>query len=85
MREWFPSVHPTDGKRRILSISELLGMQEGEIATQPVFVFKQKGVDDDGNIFGFFQGAGVKSFFLEHIRTHGVALDPSIFDKTQEV
>jgi pilus assembly protein CpaF len=74
-----------DGKRRIVSISEVSGMEGDEIVTLPVFVFRQKGVDDDGNIYGTFQGTGCDSLFLEHIRTHGVDLDPEIFQCSREV
>lgn len=74
-----------DGKRRIISVSEVQGMKEDEIVIQPVFVFQQKGVDNDGRIFGTFRGTESESIFLEHIQTHGVGLSPDIFRFVQEV
>ncbi|MGD8387566.1 MAG: CpaF family protein [Desulfobacteraceae bacterium] len=74
-----------DGKRRIVSISEISGMGGDDISIRPVFVFKQKGVDEDGKIFGTFHGTETASLFLEHIRTHGVDLDPGIFRCVHEV
>jgi pilus assembly protein CpaF len=74
-----------DGKRRIVSISEVSGMDGDEISIHPVFVFEQKGVDEDGNIYGTFCGTDRAPLFLEHIRTHGVDLDSGIFRCVHEV
>jgi pilus assembly protein CpaF len=74
-----------DGKRRIVSISEVSGMEGGDVATQPIFLFEQKGVDDNGQIYGAFRGTECASLFMEHIRTHGVTLDPDIFRCAREV
>ncbi len=74
-----------DGKRRMVSISEVSGMEGDEIVTRPVFVFRQKGVDENGRIYGTFCGTECESLFLEHIRTHGIHLDPHIFRLVQEV
>ena len=74
-----------DGKRRTISISEIKGMEGDEVVIQPVFVFAQKGVDEDGCIYGIFKGTDSPSIFLEHIRTCGIELDPEIFKVTTEV
>ena len=74
-----------DGKRRVVSISEIHGMRGDDIAVSPVFMFRQKGVDDDGNIYGSFAGCGNTPFFMDHIITHGVSIDPGIFRFEREV
>lgn len=74
-----------DGKRRIISICEVRGMEGDDIIALPVFVFRQKGVDDEGKIYGTFRGTEHETVFLEHIRTHGVNLDPNIFHCVREV
>ncbi len=74
-----------DGKRRVISISEVHGMTGDDIAVSPVFMFSQKGVDDDGNIYGSFKGCCNTPFFMDHITTHGVNLDPEIFRFEREV
>ncbi|MBN1905180.1 MAG: CpaF family protein [Deltaproteobacteria bacterium] len=74
-----------DGKRRVISISEIHGMKGDDIIVRPVFIFSQKGVDDDGRIYGSFTGIAEEPFFLEHIRTHGMELDSSIFSLDKEV
>ncbi len=74
-----------DGKRRVISISEITGMQGDAITTQDIFSFTQKDVDKDGNIHGVFRGTGIMPSIMEHIRVHGIKLDPMIFQSIQEV
>lgn len=74
-----------DGKRRIISISEVKGMRENDIIVSPVYLFIQKGVRDNGSIFGKFTGATDKPFFLDHIQSHGIDINPRIFGIEKEV
>ena len=43
-----------DGKRKITSISEVVGMKKDEIELKEIFAFKQKGVASDGSAIGEF-------------------------------
>ena len=68
------------GRRRVMSISEVLGM-EGEVVTmQEIFSYKQRGVDADGNAFGDFWAAGIRPTFLEHLVSAGVGISADIFE-----
>src|SRR5450830_1179370 len=59
----------TDGKRKVMSIQEVTGM-EGEIITmQEIFAFKQSGVSDDGTVMGHATASGVRPRFAERLRT----------------
>jgi pilus assembly protein CpaF len=70
----------TDGKRKVLSISEITGM-EGEVITmQEIFTFRQTGVLDDGTVQGQSVATGVRPRFAERLRTFGVNLAPHIFE-----
>jgi len=70
----------TDGKRKVLSISEVTGM-EGEVITmQEIFTFRQTGVADDGAVTGQSSATGVRPHFAERLRTFGVNLAPHIFE-----
>ena len=70
----------TDGKRKVLSISEVTGM-EGEVITmQEIFAFRQTGVADDGAVIGQSSATGVRPLFAERLRTFGVNLAPHIFE-----
>ncbi|HEV2741134.1 MAG TPA: CpaF family protein, partial [Candidatus Elarobacter sp.] len=49
-----------DGSRRVVGVSEVVGM-EGDIVTmQELVKYRQRGVDDDGNVIGDFEPCGVQ-------------------------
>jgi pilus assembly protein CpaF len=73
----------SDGKRKVVSIQEITGM-EGEIITmQEIFAFKQTGVGQDGAVQGHFCASGVRPKFIDRLRTHGVNLPDTLFDPTR--
>ena len=45
----------SDGTRRMMSLSEVSGMESGVISLQDIFVFDRRGVDADGGIIGEFR------------------------------
>jgi pilus assembly protein CpaF len=72
-----------DGKRKVLSIQEITGM-EGEIITmQEIFGFRQTGVAPDGSVQGHFSATGVRPKFVDRLRSHGVMLPDTLFDPTR--
>jgi pilus assembly protein CpaF len=69
-----------DGQRKVVSISEVTGM-EGELITmQEIFTFEQAGVAADGRVTGHFRATGIRPQFIERLRTHGVTLPDGLFD-----
>lgn len=73
-------VRYSDGVRRMLSLSEITGMESGVISMQDIFVFERQGVDEDGNILGRFVATGVRPRFAERCRLSGVSLPEEIFN-----
>jgi pilus assembly protein CpaF len=68
-----------DGRRKLISISELIGM-EGEVITmQEIFRFRQTGVSNDGIVQGRFEATGIRPRFLEQVMAHGVTLSADLF------
>ncbi|MGH8513955.1 MAG: ATPase, T2SS/T4P/T4SS family, partial [Gammaproteobacteria bacterium] len=68
-----------DGKRRMISIQEIQGM-EGDIVTMSeIFRFQRMGMDKDGNVKGEFQATGLVPKFHEHLRQRGMELDLAMF------
>lgn len=68
-----------DGKRRMISIQEIQGM-EGDIVTMSeIFRFQRMGVDKDGNVKGEYQATGLVPKFHEHLRQRGMELDLAMF------
>ena len=71
----------TGGPRKIISITEVLGM-EGEVVTmQEIIKFEQQGIGDDGKAFGEYVMTGVRPSFLERLRSHGGNVDCLNFDR----
>ena len=69
----------SDGRRKLISLSELSGM-EGEVITmQEIFRFRQTGVGTDGMVQGRFEATGIRPRFLEQVMAHGVTLSPDLF------
>ena len=52
-----------DGKRRLVSITEVCGMEEDVIQTQELFHYKIKSIAADGTINGEFQSTGLRPKF----------------------
>ena len=74
----------TDGKRKVVSIQEITGM-EGEIITmQEIFTFRQTGIAQDGTVSGHFQASGVRPQFLDRLRAFGVVVPESLFDPSRQ-
>jgi pilus assembly protein CpaF len=74
-----------DGSRKIMNISEVLGVKEDRIEVQDVFLFERIGVTEAGKVQGRFRSAGVMPKILERLRTSGISLDTSIFNEVMEV
>lgn len=74
-----------DGKRRIVSISEITGIKNENITIKELFVFEQTGRDKQGNVLGTFKGQSVLPESLNKIQSTGIDLDTEIFYKTWEI
>jgi len=69
----------TDGKRKIVSLQEITGMEGSIITMQEIFAFKQTGIDEQGNVKGFFKFQGVRPKFLEKFKVIGIRVQKEIF------
>ena len=71
------------GPRKIVSIAEITGIENGDIKFQEIFVFKQIGLKD-GKAVGFHSATGIKPMRLEHIKAGGEELTDDLFVPTPE-
>jgi Flp pilus assembly protein, ATPase CpaF len=72
------------GSRKVVSVAEVMGMVDGEIALQEVFVFRQVGVTPDGRAVGYHTATGARSIFLQHFLSNGVQMPESMFAPTNQ-
>lgn len=70
----------SDGKRKVMSILELTGMEGDMITTQEIFQFQQTGVASDGMVQGRFRATGIRPKFAEKLAARGVPLPDHLFD-----
>jgi len=70
----------TDGKRKIVSLQEITGMEGDMITMQEIFSFHQTGVGEGGSVQGYFSATGIRPRFTERIRAYGLPLPDALFD-----
>ncbi len=70
----------SDGTRKISSISEIVGMEQGTISMQEIFKFEKKGIDANGKMIGVYHATGIRPHFLQHMEASGVQLSPDLFN-----
>jgi len=70
----------TDGKRKIVSLQEITGMEGEMITMQEIFTFRQTGIGEGGAVQGYFAATGIRPRFSDRIRAYGLPLADSMFD-----
>jgi pilus assembly protein CpaF len=75
----------SDGTRKVVSISEITGMEENIISMQEIFTFTKKGIGPDGRVVGAFQPSRLRPKFLEQLRVAGIFMPAELFEQTLEV
>jgi pilus assembly protein CpaF len=70
----------SDGTRKIVSVAEITGM-EGEVVTmQDIFVFRKRGIRENGEVIGEFRPSGIRPKFSERLLVSGIRLPMSMFE-----
>jgi pilus assembly protein CpaF len=76
----------TDGRRKLVSLQEVVGMEGDMITMQEIFSYTQTGIADDGTVQGYYHASGVRPQFIRRLKAFGVSISDDIFDpnKTYE-
>ena len=72
-----------DGSRRMLSITEVTGMEGDIISMQEIFRFERLGLGENGRINGRFVPTGIRSKYAERFKQWGYDLPASIYSVPQ--
>jgi pilus assembly protein CpaF len=75
----------TGGRRKVVSITEVTGMEGEVILLQDIFRFRQEGIDKEGHAFGSFESCGVRPRMLERMTAEGISLPSHMFRRPQVV
>ena len=69
-----------DGKRKVVSIQELTGMEGDIITMQEVFAYEKTGIAADGTVLGNFRATGIRPKFVQRLKVFGIDVPDEYFD-----
>jgi pilus assembly protein CpaF len=75
----------SDGTRKVMTISEVTGMEGDVICMQDIFSFERQGIDENGKVRGTFRASGIRPKFADRLATAGCRLRPALFESQMEV
>jgi pilus assembly protein CpaF len=75
----------SDGTRKVMSVSEVTGLEENVISMQDIFVFQRKGIGPTGKVIGSFRPTRIRPRFLDRLQIAGISLPPATFENVTEV
>ena len=71
------------GVRRVMRVSEIMSLENGDYKIQDLFGFEQTGSDDRGIARGHFYATGNKPVFLKRLNQLGIEIPESLFAQRQ--
>lgn len=69
-----------DGSRKVMSLQEIVGIEENVIGLQEIFRFEQTGLHEDGKIKGRFRATGIRPRFVEKLKVYDMSIPTDLFD-----
>src|ERR1700736_1720408 len=70
----------SDGTRKVISLAEITGMEGDVVSMQDIFVFRKRGIRDNGEVLGEFIPTGIRPKFAEKLLVSGIQLPVSMFE-----
>jgi pilus assembly protein CpaF len=70
----------SDGTRKVVSVSEISGMEGETLSMQEIFKFERQGISDTGQVRGTFKATGIRPKFAERLSSAGCRLRPGLFE-----
>ena len=74
-----------DGRRKLISLQEITGMEGNVITMQEIFSFHQTRLDANKRVKGIFKFQGVRPKFIEKFKISGIDVSPDMFDPNRTV
>jgi pilus assembly protein CpaF len=68
------------GRRKVVRISEITGMESDAVMMHDLFEYVQTGVDENGAAVGHFMGNGIRPDCLDRIAACGIPLSVDLFE-----
>jgi pilus assembly protein CpaF len=67
------------GRRKIIAITEITGVEEDTVSMHDIFSFVQTGVDSEHGVVGYFQTTGIRPLLLHKLRVRGANVPFEVF------
>jgi pilus assembly protein CpaF len=74
-----------DGTRRVVNVSEIVGMEGDVVSMQDIFVFKKTGISEEGKVLGRYEATGIRPKFADRLEVNGVSVPASLFHEGQVI
>ncbi|MBI3670896.1 MAG: CpaF family protein [Acidobacteria bacterium] len=71
----------SDGTRKVITISEITGMEADVVTMQDIFLFEKRGIGEKGDVLGDFVPAGIRPKFAERLLIAGIRLPFEMFER----
>ena len=81
----FQLTRGADGRRRLISIQEVTGMEGDVITMNEIFRFRRISTDQEGRIHGFYESTGIRPRFAEELATQNLVLPAHIFAPNRQL
>lgn len=69
----------SDGARKVMTISEIVGVEADVVTMQDIFVFERQGLSETGDVIGEFRPTGIRPHFTERFKKYGFDLPATLF------
>jgi pilus assembly protein CpaF len=70
----------SDGTRKVITVSEITGMEGDVVSMQDIFVFRKRGVRETGEVLGEFVPTGIRPKFAERLLVSGIQFPIAMFN-----
>jgi pilus assembly protein CpaF len=69
----------SDGSRKLMQVSEIVGMEGDIITMQDIFVYEREGVAENDKVLGHFKATGIRPRFSDRLKSYGIDLSALLF------
>jgi pilus assembly protein CpaF len=69
----------SDGSRKLMQVSEIVGMEGDIITMQDIFVYEREGIAENDRVLGHFKATGIRPRFSDRLKSYGIDLSAVMF------
>ncbi len=75
----------SDGTRRVVGVSEIVGMEQQVVAMQDIFLYRKTGVTEEGKVMGQYEATGIRPKFADQLQVSGITVSSALFREGQVI